>query len=158
MLGSNSTEQHMNNGAKALVVYQGKFLFILRDNKPGIRNPNVWNMPGGRVEKGETWEECLRRELQEEICVVPKQIMYMGKKYVPIVDGTVALFLVWLDDTEYNSVKLGNEGQELKFFTAEEIMQIPLADTKEYFASIYPILVRIANGENNFSPKELYLE
>ncbi len=148
----------MKNGSKAFVVHKGKFLLILRDNKPEIRNPNIWNSPGGGVEDGETWEDAIRRELREEICVVPKRIIYLGKKYFPMVDGMIAVFLVLLDDAERVQVRLGNEGQKLNFFTPDEIIQLPLADTKEYFTSIYPALVRIANGETDTRPEELYLE
>ncbi|OGZ45535.1 MAG: hypothetical protein A3C84_04195 [Candidatus Ryanbacteria bacterium RIFCSPHIGHO2_02_FULL_48_12] len=148
----------MQNGAKAIVHYQGKFLFILRDNIPGIRNPNIWNIPGGRVEEGETWEECLKRELEEEICIVPKNIIYMGKSYFQRVDGTIAFYLVLLNDEEYKRVKLGNEGQKLEFFTPQEIIQLPLADTKEFYTSLYPIFIRIAGGESDFRPEELQLE
>lgn len=75
-----------------------------------------------------------------------------------MVGATIACFLVLLDDAERAQVKLGNEGQKLDFFTPDEIMELPLADTKEYFVSIYPVLVRIANGETHFRPEELYLE
>ena len=148
----------MKKGAKALVLYQGKFLFILRDNKPGIRNPNIWNLPGGAVEVGETYDEGLRRELLEEICVVPKQITYIGKKYFERMQATIAVYLVLLDDQEYPQVKLGNEGQDLQFFTPKEVLELPLADTEEYFTSIYPALVRVASGEMNFRPEEFQVE
>lgn len=37
---------------------------------------NLWSLPGGKIEKNEDYEECLSRELQEEIgiCIMPWSI------------------------------------------------------------------------------------
>lgn len=43
-------------------------LMTLRDPK-GLR-PNMWEMPGGKKEPGETDAECLARELKEELGIV----------------------------------------------------------------------------------------
>ncbi len=45
----------------------GRYLVQLRDAKPTIFFPDHWGCFGGAMERGETEQECLARELLEEI-------------------------------------------------------------------------------------------
>jgi len=51
----------------ALIHQDGKILFTQRQK--GKHLPLLWEFPGGKVEEGESDEEALRRELQEEVGV-----------------------------------------------------------------------------------------
>jgi 8-oxo-dGTP diphosphatase len=42
-------------------------LMLLRDDKPGIPYPNMWDLPGGHLQKGEGPREGICREMQEEL-------------------------------------------------------------------------------------------
>lgn len=53
----------MYTGAKALIERDGKVLAI----KTETGSQEFWDIPGGRVEEGETVNEALERELKEEV-------------------------------------------------------------------------------------------
>lgn len=123
----------MKPGVKAFVVYDKRLLFILRDNNPNISFPNTWSLPGGGIEDGESETEAISRELKEEICIVPKGIVFLGKQIYK--DGSeVYRYLVYLKREEYEDLKLGDEGQKLDFFSIEEVNNIKLSGyLNEYF-------------------------
>jgi 8-oxo-dGTP diphosphatase len=51
----------------AVIVRDGRVLVARRP--PGGRHPGSWEFPGGKQEPGETLEECLAREMNEEMGV-----------------------------------------------------------------------------------------
>ena len=53
-----------------------RFLYLLRNDD---RNPNIWGIPGGKIEQGETLLEGIERECMEEINYFPK-----NAKLIPI--------------------------------------------------------------------------
>lgn len=52
----------------AVIVNDGKVLIDRR--LPRGEMANLWEFPGGKIEAGETAEECIVREIQEELGVV----------------------------------------------------------------------------------------
>ena len=51
---------------KALIVFNGKFLIVRRSNQARDMH-GVWELPGGRLEFGESPEYALLREIKEEV-------------------------------------------------------------------------------------------
>ncbi|WP_087129983.1 (deoxy)nucleoside triphosphate pyrophosphohydrolase [Microbacterium esteraromaticum] len=57
------------NVVGAVVVCDGTILAAQRS--PSMSLPGMWEFPGGKIEPGETPQQALRREMQEELlCVV----------------------------------------------------------------------------------------
>jgi len=57
------------NVVGAVVVRDGTILSAQRS--PSMSLPGMWEFPGGKIEAGETPQQALRREMQEELlCVV----------------------------------------------------------------------------------------
>ena len=53
--------------AAGLIRHKGRYLIARR--KPGVHLAGFWEFPGGKREPGESLEECLQRELFEELSV-----------------------------------------------------------------------------------------
>ena len=49
----------------ALIQKNDKYLIGRRG--PNEKSPGLWEFPGGKIEKGETPIECIKRELKEEL-------------------------------------------------------------------------------------------
>ena len=111
------------HGVKALVIHKEKILLVLRDNIPTIAHPNTWNMPGGGIEEGESPEQALVRELEEEINLNPSSLINLGT--TAYTDGNlVHRFHVPVTDKELPLIRLGNEGQKIGWFTLDELFKL----------------------------------
>ncbi len=67
-------------GAAILVDTQGRLLFQLRDNVPGILYPGRVGLFGGHREGEETYLQCVCREIHEEIGILlpPERFQWMA--------------------------------------------------------------------------------
>ncbi len=105
----------------AIIVANSKLLLLKRDEKEGIRDPGKWQLPGGGVENEESAEEAIRRELYEEIGIVPNLLRFLISPS-PEVD----VFYARLSQEEERNIRKGSEGSELRFFSFEQLSNIQL--------------------------------
>lgn len=98
-------------------------LLFLRDNIPTIKYANSWDILGGNLEKGETPEECIVREMKEELNLELVDFMLFEKRDFP--DRLEYTFWKSLN-LSINNLTL-YEGQRLKWFSQKEAERTPLA-------------------------------
>lgn len=68
---------HINNIEiilRAIIVYHNQILLCHSPENP----PNYYYLPGGHLEKGEKLEDCLKREMKEEINVNIKKMKFLS--------------------------------------------------------------------------------
>ena len=144
--------------SNAIITFNNRLLLLLRDDKPSIPNPNSWSLIGGLVEKGESFTKAMKREMAEEINVVPKNTKYLGK--INANDGRIhAIYLSKMTSEESKKVKLGNEGQKVVFFTFGEIRNLKLANELSKYLSLYgDYLEKTLFGGRRINPMRLGLK
>jgi putative hydrolase of the HAD superfamily len=130
------------NTVFALIFLKNKILLFHRDNKIDIPYPDYWHLPGGRMEKNETPTKAMKRELEEEITHVPREIRCIGKFRKD--DGKLSYtFLCIVSKNEAKLFKLGSsEGQEIKFFAIKEIPKLKLTNALKLRLSKYKKLIQ----------------
>ena len=124
----------MNKATKAIIFSKGKYLLQLRDKNLKISYPNTWGFFGGMMEDYETPEECINRELMEELNVRSKIIKEDKVSIHKISNCKHFFFQMKILDKIY--LKNLNEGQAFGWFTKEEIKKLSRSwELDEYFNS-----------------------
>jgi 8-oxo-dGTP diphosphatase len=108
--------------------YEGKFLFLLR--QPDKSCGNTWGIPGGKVDKGQTAQEGVLRELFEETgwTIDANDIQDLGTVFIryPTHDFTYSMFLTTFTQAPPVVVLNPVEHQEGRWITLKEALKLPL--------------------------------
>ena len=112
-------------GCKIALICEGQILTILRDDKPTIPWPNLWELPGGGREGNETPFECVAREVYDELNIqLSKDDIVWSRLYPSMLDeNKKSVFLVGkLTLEQFESIIFGDEGQAYKLMSIEEFL------------------------------------
>jgi 8-oxo-dGTP diphosphatase len=115
----------MKRKGSSIIFVNGRsdVLCVLRDNKPDISYPNTWDIPGGHVEDNESPDECIVREMREELGIELKDFQLLS---VNEFDDRIE-YTFWKEENlDINAIRL-TEGQCLRWFTEEELCETTLA-------------------------------
>ena len=117
-------------GAKAALFCGASVLTYLRDEKPGLRWPGLWDLPGGGREGEDGPENCLLRELWEEFGLrLPPDRLVWRREFPSMVEtGRVSVFFGgWLSRAEVGQIRFGDEGQGWELMPVEGFLGHPRA-------------------------------
>jgi len=84
----------MKRVAAAVLVKDG--LYLIAKRRAGDSLANLWEFPGGKIELGETPEECLRREMYEELQIDVEVGQFLCDSIYEYEFGTFHLLAYWV--------------------------------------------------------------
>jgi ADP-ribose pyrophosphatase YjhB (NUDIX family) len=93
---------------KSLIIHQDKALIVKRkSNNP--QAPNIWELPGGRLQPGENPFEGLKREIKEETNLEIEIINPLTVRHFTRSDLQVVTLIIFLSKAITTKVTLSDE-------------------------------------------------
>ncbi len=104
---------------------------LLAQRPEGKSLAGLWEFPGGKVEKGETPEETLIRELEEELGIVTKVPCLAPLTFASHTYETFHLLMPLYICRRYEGIAHGREGQAVKWVRANALRDYPMPPADE---------------------------
>jgi 8-oxo-dGTP diphosphatase len=115
-------------GVFAIIVHDGQVLLARR------RDIGWWNLPGGGMERGETVDEALRREVREEIGIEIAIVRLVGVYSKPQKDEVVLTFLCY---PAQGKPQVSAEISEVRYFAPHALPGRTLPKHRERIADAF---------------------
>jgi 8-oxo-dGTP diphosphatase len=109
----------------ALIEKHGKILLALR--RAGKHMGAKWELPGGKIDPGETPVQALRRELAEEFSIRTEIGEYLGATRFK--EGSVDLEILLYRATPQSGTFTLREHEEIRWVNPEEVESYDLVDS-----------------------------
>jgi len=98
---------------------------LIAQRKKGSRLEYKWELPGGKLEEGETPEECLVRELREEFGVETRVKSFFGEsKYTYTISIEMQAYKVEYLGGEFRL----NSHEQIRWIHSSELSQFDFAE------------------------------
>lgn len=89
-----------------------------------------WEFPGGKLEENESYEECVKREVFEEVGIIAQELEFIEKKdYINKHD--IHVFLEFYLVTKYRGLPKAKEGQKLKLVNISDLNKYNILPANE---------------------------
>jgi mutator protein MutT len=103
-----------------LIISENEKILLVKRKEKEDQFEGCWSIPGGGPEIGETYEDAIKREINEEInCKIT--IMKYFKSYFFNVNNELSARALYFYGKVNGEIKLNEEHSEYKWFTFEEL-------------------------------------
>ena len=115
---------------------------LIAQRPEGKPMAGLWEFPGGKVEQGETPEETLIRELQEELGIVTQVPCLAPLTFASHAYDDFHLLMPLYICRRYEGIARGLEGQAVKWVRTRDLRDYPMPAADE---PLVPFLVDLLN-------------
>lgn len=124
----------------AILIKDDKLLIAKR--KPNDKLANKWEFPGGKIEDGETPEQCLKREMKEEFDINVSVDEYLGSSIYQYSHVSIKL-LAYRTHWEGGTISL-KAHDEFRWVSVKQLQEYDFAPAD------IPFIKKLRSGEIGF--------
>ena len=122
----------MTHAAVAILRENGRVLACQR--KKNSRYELKWEFPGGKVESGESVQDCVKRELREELSIDVNTIGLMQSQVNRYDDGG-AFEVTYCFVLRFTGTPVNNAFEEIRWVTLAELQSMDILEGNKSFVS-----------------------
>lgn len=119
----------MINVVAAIIKNEGGKILIAKRNLKKSQG-GLWEFPGGKIEKDETREEAIIREIKEELTIDIKVDKYLAEKVFNYPDKDINLIAIECKQIK-GDIKL-NEHEDIKWVNKNELRNFNFAPADKF--------------------------
>ena len=117
---------------RAIIKDSENNILILKRAPDSRSNPRCWELPGGKVEPGESFDHAMIREIKEEtnLNISLRRAMGIAQQDLPHIHSVHVIMTVNVDSGD---LKISDEHTDYRWASLEEIKSLPLSNWFESF-------------------------
>jgi 8-oxo-dGTP diphosphatase len=102
-------------------------VLLLQRSKRSKTNPGKWELPGGKIDPGESFDSALNREIMEETGLIVR-ILHAAGTAEQQVPGWHVIHLVMTGEIVSGTVSISDEHEEFRWVPKKDLAHYELAD------------------------------
>jgi 8-oxo-dGTP pyrophosphatase MutT (NUDIX family) len=140
-------EESIEFAQKAVIIFEGNLLMVQKSSEDPY-NPTKWELPGGRMQPGESVDDHLRREIMEEVGlkVTPGPPVHLWSWNLPYGDTQSRVVVAVARECEIEDHLVNDKNRtpgdylgEIKWVPLADVMEMDvMSDQKNFLAGLIP--------------------